>query len=167
MKKITAILLLLAVCFGLFGCGQDKSPAAATTQPTEYTGYRVAQPMQYPDYTFDHEPTTDELRQMAVKAMADELSVEWCVDRYFKYNKTISGSVQITVNEDSDLYLDGNTNSIATVLVEDLEKDARIGIFMLRPGTFLTGITNELLECFFSNHDDYDVTFEDGKLTLN
>lgn len=79
---------------------------------------------------------------------------------------TISGSVQITGNEDSDLYLDGNATSIATVIAQELSPDARIGIFMLRPGTFASSVTEAVLDCFFSNDDAYEVVFEDGKLTL-
>ena len=79
---------------------------------------------------------------------------------------TISGSVQVTGNEVSDLFLDGNDSSIATVVLDNLSKDARIGIFMLRPGTFVTGITEELMGCFFSNHEDHQVVFDGNKLTL-
>lgn len=79
---------------------------------------------------------------------------------------TISGNVQVTGNEESDLFLDGNANSIATLILEELGENAKIGIFMLRPGTFATGATEELLVRFFSNDEDYQVIFEDGKLTL-
>ena len=95
MKKIIAAVLLSAFCFA--GCTQQQQTPSVTTEPTEgglylVTDYQVASPLTYPDYTFDHAPTTDELRQMAVNAMKDMLSVQWCVDRYFHYNKTSTGS---------------------------------------------------------------------------
>ena len=79
---------------------------------------------------------------------------------------TISGSVQVTGNKDTDLYLDGNDSSIATILISDLNPDARIGIFMLRPGSFAFDISQELLDCFFSSDENYNVAFEDGQLVL-
>ena len=65
-----------------------------------------------------------------------------------------------------DLFLDGNDTSIATVVLDGLNEDARIGIFMLRPGMFVSSITEELVVCFFSNHDDHQVVFDGNKLTL-
>lgn len=79
---------------------------------------------------------------------------------------TVSGNVQVTGNEVSDLYLDGNATSVATVLLDNLGADARIGIYMLRPGAFVSGVTEDVLSCFFSNHDDYGVVYEDDKLLL-
>lgn len=48
----------------------------------------VPNPMQRPDYTFDHEPTIMEMRQMAIKAMKDLLSVQWTIDRKIAHSKT-------------------------------------------------------------------------------
>ena len=79
---------------------------------------------------------------------------------------TISGSVQVTGNEKSDLFLDGNDASIATVVLDDLSENAKIGIYMMRPGMFVSSITEELADCFFSNHDDHQVVFDGNKLTL-
>ena len=97
MKKIVAIALLLCMIFALPGCGQKQTGAADQVQVAEgnqlYTvDYRVTNPMPYPDYSFDHEPTTDELRQMAVKGMRDMLSIEWCTPTFFMYNKTGAAS---------------------------------------------------------------------------
>lgn len=39
--------------------------------------YTVPQPMKRPDYVFYHTPTPDEMRQRAVKAMNDFLSIQW------------------------------------------------------------------------------------------
>ena len=54
--------------------------------------FSVPKPMARPDYTFDHTPTTDELRQMAVKAMLDQLNVQFTVGKFTYYQKS-SGSI--------------------------------------------------------------------------
>ncbi len=95
MKKGTIWLVLLALTLTFAGCGGEKATnPQGTTSPTELGGdawnveFAVPSPMAYPTYTFDHTPTTDELRQMAVQAMADELTVQWCVDKFYSYRKT-------------------------------------------------------------------------------
>ena len=66
---------------------------STTVEETEAPDrFAVATPMEAPVYTFDHTPTTDELREMVVKAMEDELSIQWYVDTDFKYNKTGAAS---------------------------------------------------------------------------
>lgn len=97
MKRIVAMILLLCMVFALPGCGKQQAATPDQTQIEEgnqlyYYDYAVKNPMQYPDYTFDHEPTTDELRQMAVKAMRDMLSIEWCTPYFLMYNKTGAAS---------------------------------------------------------------------------
>lgn len=109
MKRVIAAILLAALTLGLCACA-DKATADPTgttastadgldsaqsaTQPTEEDIvwpeelYTVNNPMQYPLYTFDHEPTVDELRQTAVQAMHDMLSIEWCTPEFIAYQKT-------------------------------------------------------------------------------
>lgn len=88
MKRIVAFCLLLALAVGLMGCGQEKTATAEQEGNQLYlSDYTVKNPMQIPDYTFDHEPTTDEMRQMAVKAMNDMLSIEWCTPKFMMYRK--------------------------------------------------------------------------------
>lgn len=91
MKKFVVWSLLLALSLGLCGCG-EKSAAGSEKVPeatlSEAELYCVPDPMEYPVYTFDHAPTTDELRQMAVKAMADMLSIQWCTPKFITYQKT-------------------------------------------------------------------------------
>ena len=54
-------------------------------------------PMAVPQYTFTQTPSTDELRQKAVKAMADMLNVQWTVDRDYTYDYVnASGTVERT-----------------------------------------------------------------------
>lgn len=53
-----------------------------------YAGYQVPSPMSYPDYTFDKEPDAMELRQMAVQAMKDLLTIQWHTETEITYRKS-------------------------------------------------------------------------------
>lgn len=90
MKKVTAILLVLMMAFGLAGCGEtaetaapsgtvsDETPAESTEDAgKEIDPYAVATPTVYKTYAFDHEPTVEELRETAIQAQHDMLSIEW------------------------------------------------------------------------------------------
>lgn len=70
MKRFLSLLLCLLVVFSLTGCK-----------------YKVPDPMEYPDYTFSDEPSTDEIRAMAVQAMRDILSIQWCTEQEIRYRK--------------------------------------------------------------------------------
>ena len=70
MKKILCILTAMALLLTLVGCT-----------------YRVPQPMPYPDYTFDSEPDPTQLREMAVQAMRDILSIQWSTEKEIRYRK--------------------------------------------------------------------------------
>ena len=48
----------------------------------------VPQPMERPDYTFYHTPTIDEMRQRAIKAMKDLLSVQWTTHKKIAHSET-------------------------------------------------------------------------------
>jgi len=48
----------------------------------------VPNPMTKPDYTFDHTPSIAQMRQTAIRAMRDLLSVQWCTDRKIVHSKT-------------------------------------------------------------------------------
>ncbi len=56
-------------------------------EPTEEEQYQVAEPLAYPDYTFSQTPDTTQLRQTAVQAMRDLLSVQWCSPNGLGYYK--------------------------------------------------------------------------------
>lgn len=104
MKKLIAMLLVLATVFSLSAC-VTNGPAdnQNTTAPTEPANvHSVKNPLAYPDYTFDHTPSTEELRQMAVKALMDFLSVQWYTEKNITYKKTgaVSGKTFI-YNEDT------------------------------------------------------------------
>lgn len=86
MKKAISLALSLVLALSLFGCGKEQSkPQTVVTDAMKYT---VPDPMSYPIYTFDHTPSTDELRQMAVQAMHDMLSIQWCTPKFMTYQKT-------------------------------------------------------------------------------
>ena len=104
MKRVIVLLLLLALTLGICACSEEKQAEnlQGQTEPVQTEGtepdttrepwpeelYAVTDPMEYPVYTFDHEPTTDELRQTAVQAMRDMLSIQWSTPTYFAYQKT-------------------------------------------------------------------------------
>ena len=87
MKKLTAIVLLIAITFTLFGCG-----------------YKVPQPMSYPDYTFDSAPSTDQLRETAVRAMQDILTIQWQTGKEIKYKNNGANHKKIFVHEPGKTY---------------------------------------------------------------
>lgn len=71
MKKIIAFVLCILALFSLTGCT-----------------YKVKSPMSYPDYTFEETPDTAQLRETAVQAMRDILSIQWCTEKEITYRKT-------------------------------------------------------------------------------
>jgi len=70
MKKAICLLICLICVLSMTGCQ-----------------YKVPDPMEYPDYTFSSDPTPAELRTMAVKAMRDILSIQWCTEKEIRYRK--------------------------------------------------------------------------------
>lgn len=85
MRRALAILTIAVL---LAGC----APKQTEPFPTEVTlldssGYVVDGIMEYPDYTFDGTPTTDELRQTAVRAFRDLLTVRWSTIAPIIYEK--------------------------------------------------------------------------------
>lgn len=71
MKKIFALLLAALMLFACTGCGA-----------------KVALPKGYPNYTFEKEPTVQELRETAVRAMRDLLSIQWTPAETISYYNT-------------------------------------------------------------------------------
>lgn len=71
MKKIICLILCLELLFIVTGCS-----------------YSVPTPMQYPDYTFEAEPESSELRATAVRAMHDLLSIQWYTKKEINYRKS-------------------------------------------------------------------------------
>lgn len=83
MRKFGVFAVLMAL---LLSC-----PACVTTQDSETTlpqSAVVGKPMAYPDYTFDSQPDTEALRQTAVQAMRDLLSIQWTPAEGISYFNT-------------------------------------------------------------------------------
>jgi len=59
--------------------------------------FMVPNPMPYPDYVFTEQPTPAQLRQRAVEAMRDFLSIQWCTQKKIVHGKTgpVGGKVFI------------------------------------------------------------------------
>ena len=105
MKRFLSLLLVLVMVFALTACSKGDSngtsesatlpPLTKATEPP-YTGFRVPDPMEHPDYSFgDKLPTIAEMRQMAVKAMEDILSVQWCVEDEKTHSRTVAGKTVV------------------------------------------------------------------------
>ncbi len=72
MKKIFCLFVCLVITLSAVGCS---------------SGYSVPEPMQYPDYTFDSQPDSMEMRMMAVQAMRDILCIQWHTEKEISYRK--------------------------------------------------------------------------------
>ena len=71
MKKCFILILVSLIVLSCLGCGS-----------------KVRTPEGYPDYTFNGKPTTEELRQTAVQAMRDLLSIQWTPAETISYYNT-------------------------------------------------------------------------------
>ena len=117
MKKILSLTLAALLLLGMTACGGEK---ADTNKPTETTPVisepLVPQPMtERPMYLVSENPTIEEMRQTAVKAMHDMLSIQWCTTDSFMYNKTGAVSHKDYRYEPETIYCglpyaDGQTN---------------------------------------------------------
>lgn len=113
MKKLIALTLAVVLVFGMTACSNGGNQE--TTAETEYTGYKVPQTMEKPVYTVSENPTPRELREIAVKAMRDMLSIQWSTPKDFMYNKTGAVSEKdyryyINTTYAGLPYADGQTN---------------------------------------------------------
>lgn len=74
MKKFLTIILITAVLLTACACsGQARS---------------VPSPMAYPDYTFDTTPSTEQMRETAVRATRDLLTIQWTPAETISYYNT-------------------------------------------------------------------------------
>ena len=93
MKKSSLCLLLFAALLLFAGCETE------TTSPEETSPhYKVPSPMTYPDYTFSETPDTDDLRQTAVQAMRDLLTIQWTPVTGISYYNTAGRDKQFDYN---------------------------------------------------------------------
>ena len=92
MRKLLCCLIIAVMVFSMAGC--QTGPKPTDTAPTvdlmdDPTGYKVTNPMQYPDYTLDETNyTITDLRLTAVQAARDILSINWSIATGISYNKT-------------------------------------------------------------------------------
>ena len=117
MKKILALLLATLMLLGMTACGgEGANTDTAETTEAPLTGYLVPEPMtERPMYTVSENPTVEELRQTAVQAMHDMLSIQWSTSDSFMYNKTGAVSHKDYRYEPETIYCglpyaDGQTN---------------------------------------------------------
>jgi len=87
MKKLLCVILCLTILLCTTGCG-----------------YKVPNPMQYPDYTFDSQPDTMQLRMMAVQAMRDILCIQWCTEKEIQYKKSGPVNNKLFIHEPGKTY---------------------------------------------------------------
>ena len=126
MKKLLSLLLATLLVLSLAACGGETAQTAEPTE-TEYTGYVVPSPlMERPMYTVSENPTVEELRQTAVRAMHDMLSIQWSVSEPFMYNKTGAVSHKDYRYSAETVYnglpyADGQTNMYVWLEYYDLE----------------------------------------------
>ena len=90
MKRIFCVIVSCILALTMLGCGnEDTAPATTEQTETQLAGeYIVPTPMTTRVYTFDGDPTPDDLRQTAVQAMRDLLSIQWSTDEVIAYYKT-------------------------------------------------------------------------------
>lgn len=72
MKRLFAVILVFALLLPTVGCSGK---------------YKAQEPLKSPDYTFAEAPDTEQLRQTAVRAMRDLLSIQWCTYEDISYYK--------------------------------------------------------------------------------
>ena len=92
MKRIFCAILTCMLILTMVGCGnQTQTPpettASIATEPVD-VNYVVPSPLATPNYAFEEEPTPEQLRQTAIQAMRDLLSIQWCTDETIAYYKS-------------------------------------------------------------------------------
>ena len=126
MKKVFAIMLAALMVLSMAACGGEE---ATPTKPQvlDPTGFVVPSPMtERPVYTVSENPTPRELREVAVQAMHDMLSIQWSVPNGFQYNKTGAVSHKDYIYNPDTVYCglpyaDGQTNLYVWLEYYDFE----------------------------------------------
>ena len=100
MKRILCLIIAASTLLGITACSSPevKETTPAVTDATEtipavtapVLDYTVANPTPYPDYSVPEDYTTDDLRQIAIRAMRDILTVEWTAAKYYTYKNKYS-----------------------------------------------------------------------------
>lgn len=90
MKKILALLLATVLLLSLAACGGGGEAAPEETDPLptkEVVTFLDPKPSPRPNYALPENPTEQQLRETAVRAMRDMLSIQFSVPKNFMYNK--------------------------------------------------------------------------------
>lgn len=89
MKKLFALFLAGMMLLSMAACGGETTPPAETDPlPTkEPVTFLDPKPSQRPDYSLPDNPTEQQLRETAVRAMRDMLTIQFSVPKNFMYNK--------------------------------------------------------------------------------
>ena len=88
MKKLMAIFVIVALLCTV-GCGKQEPGAqisATEIKEESQEGYRVNNPKPRPDYSLGENPDTMELRETALRAMQDFVTLSWTPDKYYTYH---------------------------------------------------------------------------------
>ena len=88
MKRVICAILSCICILGIFGCGSNTPAPAETTGVPSEASFAVPSPMTTRVYTFEGDPTPEQLRQTAIQAMRDLLSIQWCTDVEIAYYKS-------------------------------------------------------------------------------
>ncbi len=87
-KRIIALLMVALLSFLLCSCGEKKQES----KKTETDDYSLMYPVsEIPNYALKEGATTDEIRQTAINAMHDALSVPWFTKKTIAYHRDING----------------------------------------------------------------------------
>lgn len=124
MRKILAFIAILALLLSFSGC--DKTEKATDSAPKvdlieDPTGYRVSNPMAYPDYTFEVTPSTTMLRLTTVRAVRDLLSINWSISEGISYNKAGPVSEKLFIHEADTTYAGVIYSNASTGLFQFME----------------------------------------------
>ena len=92
MKKFLALFLAVMMLLTMTACGGNNAgddPIVETDpEPTkEVVTFLDPKPSQRPDYSLPDNPTEQQLRETAVRAMRDMLTIQFSVPKNFMYNK--------------------------------------------------------------------------------
>lgn len=88
MKRVFSTIISCILALTMFGCGNQAAVPTTEVETQPAGEYIVPDPMTTRIYAFDGDPTPDQLRQTAIQAMRDLLSIQWSTDEVIAYYKT-------------------------------------------------------------------------------
>ncbi len=126
MRKLLCCLLIAVMVFSMFGCQKNNGPKPTDTAPTvdlveDPTGYKVTNPMKYPDYTLEENASVMDLRLTAVQAARDIISINWSISTGISYNKTGPVSNKLFMHEADTTYAGVIYSNASTGLFQFME----------------------------------------------